>query len=292
MTSVPFNYTDIDVAQLELVAPKNAEIGKPRLYQILHKKQKLRIALCEMTLPYGAAPQKDYPNKYSMTLTFEGMKEDSKRGQRISSVHNMFVALDEAFQKLMMAKKAEVFPKDHKKVSDAVLTSRYNNFIVSSDDKTKSDKMYLNLQTNRENDKKYAAPSSEEKLEFLKSFKSLQGYPFLINREGEEINVTTDNIKDVIPWGTTIKPIVELAYCSVAVDKFYPVWVFVHGLVVNLPSTKRIHLRPDDEDMIDDESAKRAKNEDAGDQSLNEEVEYEDVEEEEEEEEKLMRPSV
>ncbi|RKO94569.1 hypothetical protein BDK51DRAFT_26854 [Blyttiomyces helicus] len=148
--------------------------------------------------------------------------------------------------------------------------------------------MYLNLQTNRDTDKRYSTLSSDQKVEFLRSFKSLQGYDFLINREGNPINVTTENIKEVIPWGTTIKPIVELAYCSVAVDKFYPVWVFVHGLEVNLPSTKRIHLRPDDDD--DDDSTKRTKINQAGEKSLNEEIEYEDVEEEEEE--NLIRPSV
>ncbi|RKO89972.1 hypothetical protein BDK51DRAFT_25470 [Blyttiomyces helicus] len=280
MTSVPFKYTDIDVNQVELVAPKNSEVGKPRLYQVLHKKQKLRITLCEITFPYGAASQKDYPNKYSMTLDFEEKNENSKRGNRIASVHNMFVALDEAFQKLMMAKKSEIFPKDHKKQFDAVLSSRYKNFIVSSDDKTKSDKM--------DTDERYSTLSSDQEVEFLKSFKSLQGYVFLINREGNPVNVTTENIKEVIPWGTTIKPIVELAYCYFAVDKFYPVWVFVHGLVVNLPSTKRIHLRPDDDD--DDDSTKRTKINQAGEESLNEEIEYEDVEEEEEE--NLVRPSV
>ena len=256
MNSDPINIDDINIDCLELSLPKKEsgnQMGK--MFYILHNKSKLRIILPELSLPYGAGNSDKFPDKFTMCVSFDGMAADDKRGARLTRAHEKLTKINEKIFQLILDNRTIVF-KDKKKVSDEILASRYKTFIHS--DESKPDFMYLSLQKKRVSEKDALKMTEAEKVEHMKHFIALPEHGFMIDPKGNQVNVTTENIKTVIPWGSRVKPVAEFAYIWVpgASQDCYPVWTFVHGLLVSTKAISNFSLLNkddgDDEEEADD----------------------------------------
>jgi len=296
--SDPIKVSEVQIDKIDLQFPKEGATknGNGMFVYPKHNKQKLRIILPTLTAPYGAGPQKDSPKKFSMAIAFDGMENGDKNGRSVKEAYDVLTAIDNRMRELMMEKR-ELFFKDATKVdgakkdakkkgvglSDELLAIRYKDFIRSRDEQ--SDIMYLGLQTRKASkkdieDKKFTA---DEIAQLEREFVSLPGYPLLIDSEGHPIPVNVDNIKDVIPWNTRIKPVIEFAYLWVTSEKVHPIWTFVHGARKSTGVSKGFNILKDDDDEEEEEN--RMDTDKDEEETESNEMETEANEEEEEEEE-------
>lgn len=285
MTSLPIiTIEEINVDKLELKPPKTEKVGgvAGKMYHVFHNNVRLRAIMPEMLAPFGAGNSKDYPDKYSMGISFEGMDEDTPRGRRLKRAHSKAVEIDKKILELIMENKDLLF-KDAKKkgVTNDILRSRYKSFINSYDDEKKADRMYLSLQPRRIKDEDLPKYTEEQRLEITNRFQSMPKYDLLKNAEGP-LDITKDNVKDMVPWGSRVKPVMEFAYLWVTSDKCYPVWSLVHGLLVSTNAGQHYEIRADDDDD-DEESDERMEEDD-----VENEEKKEDTASSEDEEDKML----
>jgi hypothetical protein len=253
MSYTPISYSDVDITKLELVKPKkemNSING--RMFFIQHNKVPLRIVLPELMVPYGAAASEKYPDKYQMVVSFEGANDDNPRGCRLGEALKKMTAINDRIAELVMENKEDLF-KDKKKVSNEIISSRYRHFIGHNDD-PRPEKLSLVFQKHKTiSERDNSRFTEDQKLRYLKQFRSLgEEYGFLITADGKHIDVDIDNLSSVIPRGSRVKPVIEFAYLWVqgTSQECYPVWVFVHGLLVEASRSNFFDIRKIDEDNV------------------------------------------
>ena len=280
----PINIEDVDISKIELSFPKNQPNETyGRICYIFHNKQKFRVILPEMNAPFGAGPGRTEltANRYSIGLSFDGMNEDSKRGQRLARAHQKIAEIDQRISDMIMERK-DVFYKDttkgKKAVNDEVIRARYKNFLYSSGD-DHPDRIFPSLQLPKPQEADKLKLTSEDREQFLKTFKTLgKQYPLLYDEKGNAVIVTTDNVTDEIPRATRIKPVIEFSYLWFRAGDVgaNPALTFIHGLRCSDISKTTFNIRADDDEEMEE-------------QEVEEQVEEDElVEEEEEEEEEEM----
>jgi hypothetical protein len=259
---------NIDVNQLELQFPKGESTNKNGFFvHVRHNKFRVRTLLPDLKAPYGAGPQKDLAKngeqKYSMGICFDGMETDSKLGIKIGNAHAALERIQDKLKELMIEHREAFFKdakpksKKEKPLSDEVLEARFKSFLRIREDR--SDIMYLSIQRRRVKKEDEDKLTPEEKSAITRQFSSLAGYPLLVDKDGHVLEVDTDNIKDVIPWGSVIRPIIELAYLWVSTANLtvQPVWTFIHGARISTGPQKTFDiLRADTDSEGEDEETK------------------------------------
>src|SRR5207244_2324631 len=95
-------------------------------------------------------------------------------------------------------------------------------------------------------------------------------------------NINTDNIKDVIPWGSRVKPVLEFYLWAMPLI-VYPKWVFVHGALESSKAGKNFDILREDEEEDDEVSNDSTGDKVDGEEGSEEEEEMEEGSEEEEE---------
>jgi hypothetical protein len=297
----PIQVDNVVTKKMELRIPtKESKSTNGTMYHVVHNKVKLRAIMPTMLAPFGAGTQKENANKYSMAISFEGMDDDTPLGNKLKRAHSKMQQIDDRIRELMMENKELFFKdvkdaagkKDPKKkggvLDDNIIQARYNSFLRSKDDMPEL--MYLAMQTVRIPDKDATKYTEEEKVAMTKRFTGIPNYDFLVDNDLNAIDINTDNISDVLPWGSRIKPVIELSYLWVTKDRCYPVWSFVHGLLVSDGKQNVFDIRryDDDEDAPRDEdetNERREDDEDAMDEDARDDGDGNEEEEDEEEEE-------
>lgn len=277
MSADPIRIEDVDIEKLSIQVPKKEPDGGRKIFNVMHNNQRLRIVMPEMKAPFGAGPGRtaETANKFSMGISFEGMNDESdkKRARRLRRAHEKAVEIDNKIETLILDMK-ESFWKDAKKkgITEETLRSRYKNFVRTHEDENKPDMMYLSLQPRSL--KQLREPvlnkmSEEAREDWVRHFKSMPNYDFLIDDKGNAIETNIDNISEVVPWGSFVKPVIEFAYLTVVSDNVFPVWTLVHGLLSSTNHAKNFDLRRMDDS--DEEDGSR-------DEDGEEEVEHEEGE--------------
>ncbi len=263
MNSTPISIEDIDVNKLDIRPPKKEGSSKFGLkFHVFHDNARVRIVLPEMIAPFGGGASKDYPDSYNVGLSFEGMDQEDRRGERLRRAHAKFTEINDKLRELMIQKKDMIFPKDgKKKVENSVLASRYQNFIRSSE--TRPDLIYFRLQNRMIKDEDKAKMSDEEKELASKQFQPMLGFPhLLIDNDKKPIDITTENVRDVLPYGSRIKAIVELAYLWAKTDKLNPIWVLGTARRISTVNAQNFEIERDS-DAEEEEEEVEEENEDA-----------------------------
>jgi len=264
----PIKVENVNINKLELRFPKK-ESKNPNgsVCYVYHDNAKMRLIMPTMSAPFGAGTQKKNESKYSMAISFEGMDADTAAGRKLRRAYDKMQQIDDRVRDLMMEHKETLYKdvkdaagtkKDPKKkgsgpISDELVQLRYESFIKPGKDMP--DLMYLSLQTARVPEKDAAKYTEQEKAEMEKRFAGMPGYDFLVDNDGNAIDITTENVTNIIPWQSRVKPVIELAYCWVMKDKFYPIWSFVHGLLASNVKERSFDIRREDDD--EDEDAPR-----------------------------------
>lgn len=274
--SDPIKITQVNVDKLELQFPKEGATKSSQgfIVYVKHNKQKLRTILPTVIAPYGAGPQRDSPNKYSMAIGFDEMEDDTPEGRKVKAAHDMLSAINDRIRKLMMDNR-ELFFKDTTKkdpktkkllVTEEFLAARYRDYLRQREDQ--ADIMYLGIQTRKVSKKDEGKLTAEDAAEIEKQFVSMSSqHPLLVDNEGNPIPVDIENIKEVIPWGTRIRPVIELAYLWVTSDKVYPIWTFIHGLRVSAGPSKNFNILKDDDDEDEERMEDAALEEDGNEEN-------------------------
>ncbi len=238
----PIPILKVDVNKLSLRKPKkeNTNNATGKAYHLYHGDQKLIVVWPEMTAPFGAGNSEKYPEKFTMSLSFEGCPK----------THEKAKAIADKIQDLILDQRAELFPKDaklKKQPSIDVIKSRYKHFIQPGDENQGyADRINLSIQ-------RHVAPEGtpdEEKLAIEREFKSLDNGPLLIAPDGTQIQVDTENCRAAIPYRCRIKAVSEFAYLWVlgSSQECYPVWTFVQGLLVSTKSVSTFNILDQDDD--------------------------------------------
>lgn len=233
----PVNIDNVDVSELDLryFEIKDSTYGK--MYHVLHKGVKLQILLPKMNAPFGASVSDKFGLKVSLPLSFKNIDEDTKEGRSVKRAFEKLEVIDNRLREIIVEKKDEIF-KDKKKVPKDVLEDRYKSFITPSSQSNGKEyparinpKILLRKNISEQESK---GKSREEIENLKKKFVSMIGAPLLVDKKNQEINVDLDNIKDVIPWGSTVKAVVNFSYIWVSTSQeCSPVLNFVHGLVAH-----------------------------------------------------------
>lgn len=260
------NYTeiikikDVDVSKLELQFPKEGSLKKNKgmFVYVKHKKQKLTVVLPVVTAPYGAGPQKDSDGKFSMGITFDEQDENTKEGKKVKKAYEKLVAINDRCRELMLEHKDSFFSPPKKKdkeispeIAHKMTAAKYADFLRSRDEQ--SDIMYVALQKRRIKDDEQHKYSQEEIAQIEKEFISLPRRPLLVDNNGEPLPINVDNLKEVIPFGTKIKPVIEFAYLWSTEEKVYPVWTLVHGGRISTGVSGTFDILKDDDDEEEEE---------------------------------------
>jgi hypothetical protein len=292
------NIQKVDVKNLELQFPKGESSNKNGFFvRVRHNKTTLRAVLPDVISPYGAGPQKDFGNKYSMGICFDGMEKDDSNGKKIKVAYKTLEAIQERLKGLVLENREAFFAdagkpkrKTDKPLSDDTIESRYRIFLRPREDRT--DIMYLSLQRCRVKKEEEDTLTQEEKDAITRRFSSLKNYPLLVDHEGHVLEVTTDNLREVIPPGSVVRPIIELSYLWVSTSSktVQPVWTFIHGARMSIGPSKVfdiLHQDDDDEEenAMDVEPSAHKIEEGATDEGAGEEGAEEAPEEQDEEEE-------
>jgi len=298
--SEPIRVEKIDVNKLELQFPSEIQTKNTTGFyvRVSYDKRRLRMKLPPVMAPYGAGTQQASPNKYSIGITFEGMEE--KENDRARKAYNALVAINERFRELMMEHKESFFKdavqdsKDGKKtkskgstsvpdeVFNQLIANRYKSFLRERDDN--GDIMYLNITRRKLKKKEEDNYTPEEKEEIAKRFETMGDYPLIIDEDGNAIDVTIDNIRDVIPWGTKVKPVIDFLYFWVTPEKVHPIWSMVYGWRMSTGVTRKFNIMKDSDDEEDDEIDRMYEDQDENKNDADGEGSGEDDDVEEEEE--------
>lgn len=250
MSADPVPLSQIDVNKLELRKPKkeNLKNATGKTYHVFHDGVKLKVVLPEMTAPFGAGSSEKFPNKYTMSLSFQGCNKALEKMK----------AIDDKILDLILAQKAEVFAKDakdkKKAVSLDVLKARYKSFIVPGDESKKyADRISLSIQTRKAPE----GTSDEERAAIEKEFTTMGGDALLVTPDGTKIHVNTENIREKIPYGSRVRAVAEFAYLWVlgSSQECYPVWTFVLGKLVSTLPVSTFNILNVEDDEEDDAAA-------------------------------------
>jgi hypothetical protein len=278
MNSEPISIFDVDINKLTIKPKKETgtKNANGRMYYVLHNNNKLRVYLPEMSAPFGAGNSEKFPEKYTMAITFDGMNEDTSRGRRLKKAHTKMVEIDKKISQLLFDNRDTVYKDNKKKIADIIIRGRYSSFIHPSDDEEHADKMYITLQRKRVPEKERDKYTEEQRIEYEKRFTCMADFGLVITPNGDQLDVTTENVRSMIPYGSIIKPCIELCYIFIMGNndqKTYPVWNLIHSLLVSSKSVSNFDLRKtdesddgeDEEDKMDeDEDVKDAESQDAG----------------------------
>lgn len=248
MNSAPIDINDVNVDAIELRKSKlDRKMGK--MYNIFHQGKRLEVILPEMDATFGAKILTDF-GKITLPLSFNGMDQETSRGLRLRRAHTKLIEIQQKIRDIIMKSPADFF-KDKKKPE--IYNERIKDFIVpsvSKEGKVYADVFRLEIQKAISNDPN----KSPEELEIArKEFVSMKDAPLLKDKAKNALVVNQDNVEQVIPWGTRIKPVVSFAYLWImgSDQKCTPKWFLIHGLITSDQKKTQIDLNPDEPD--DDE---------------------------------------
>jgi hypothetical protein len=258
--SEPTYIDDINVNSLTIVEPekqKDEAVGK--MFYVNHKNVKLRVMLPEMEAPFGAGPGRTSltANSYSIGLTFKGMDADTKRGRRLARAHEKLKAIDKKIEDLIVENKEKFFKdcRGKKKVDEnTIRNDRWKPFVFVNEDenKPKADRIFPALQLNNVQMAEKEKLTGEDKERYLKTFKTIKkDYPLVVDVDGTQHFVNTENVTEILPSNVVVKPILELSYLwDKAQEKVSPRWSMIYALRTSNGGAKpiEIHRDSDDED--------------------------------------------
>ena len=262
MTSTPIDIREVNPALIQLRPLKQDDKSKKigGMYGIFHGASRLEVVLPELAAPFGPKILDDYAQpgqipKVSLTLSFDGINDETDRGQRLRQTSEKIEAIQTRIYELIADNAPEYFKSDKKPVDLDTFRSRFQSLLYTSPPKdngvTYAPTMRLNFQaTNTYN----ASPNlnSEELLALKKTFSAKYNYPFLLNKNKEIVDVNFDNVNEVFFKGARVK----------AVANFGFIWIgktsgkgsinvsYTHGRIVSDPQKPDLDLL-DDEDEND-----------------------------------------
>ncbi len=275
MAARPIKLEDIDVSKISLksIEKKDGKAATGQMYLINYDGDKrLRLLTPEMVAPWGPGVHPDFPDtKVKMSLSFE---------------NDGGSVLDGALDKLRLIQDTlrEKFPyathfKDGEKTKREILQARFHTFIKQDDKKKRADRFDVTFQPHLITDAEYKGlTTAEERKEYLAEFRSLPGYPLLMNKEQTPIVVTKSNYAQAIPGGSRLKAVLE-GHLWATKDKINVVWSFKHGALLSVKrrSTFNIVTEEEDEHVAGGEQ-----------EAVHEEDDDEEEEEDDEEEEQMV----
>lgn len=254
--NTPIEIDNVDINKIRIQASKSTTHKSGDMFNVYHDTQRLEIVLPEMIAPFGAKILTDYGCKISLPLTFDGIKENSSRGHRLSRAHKKMIEIQNKIRDLILANPTAYF-NDKKKQTPEDYKKRIKDFIVSSeskDGKKYEDLFRVEIQKRNVGGEKDKDKTPEE-LELLKKeFASKMGMPLLKNKAKQTVHCNQDNVADVLSWGTKIKPVVSFAYLWIMKtgDRVCtPKWFLTHGLITEQKQMD-IDLNPDEDNDADE----------------------------------------
>jgi hypothetical protein len=275
--SIPIDILDVNVDLIELSKKESKDDKLGKLFFFHYNGSKgLEVELPEMQAPFGAKIMRDFGIKVSVPLSFSGMEERTQRGNRLSLVHQKLIEIQDKIRTLLTSKPGEVFDDfKKKKLSQETLNERVKNFIVPSVGK-KDGKIYADLfrtefQVKKPNDEDAKTKTVEELDEMKKQFISKLGKNLIHDRDNNPISCTVDNVEQVVPWGTKIKPVVQFSYIwyAKASNECTTKCFIVHSMKIAETVRPAFKLGPDtysDEKQETEQSEEGEGNEDEGDE--------------------------
>lgn len=234
----PIHIKDINVDLLDIVVPKkeskNAANGK--LFNINYNGSRCRMILPVLTAPFGAGNSQQYPDKYSMKLSF-----NDPANPKVKQAWDKLTEIDNKIRDLTIKYKELLYKNDKKlkNVSVDVLNNRYNSFIKDQNDPS----IYFSLQT---------------KFDDKSVFQTMTpNYPFLIDKDGKDLHVTVENLQSTFPRGSKVKVIIELSYLWVMSSTLmaYPKINVVHGRIMETSPSNLFSLMNDSDEEGEEEVA-------------------------------------
>lgn len=221
------------------------------------------VELPEMITPFGAGPSKMNPDKYYLTLSFEGKDDTGARGRRLRAAHAKLSAVDERIRELLWQNVAELYPKD-KNQPEVLIRAKYKWPLVrpsvSQAGTEYPDVISLQLQRAIISKKDAAEMSEDQKAAKKKYFQHLQDTPsFLIDATGNPLNVTVDDVAQLIPRRSCVRTYVQPGPLHVSGSGYDTSWTWYmcHGAVTKREESgsKNILHPYDDDDDEDEETA-------------------------------------
>lgn len=217
-------------------------------------KQPIRVVLPKMRSPFGAKESDVTPGKIKMQIGFDGLEEETPLGRKLAAAHKKMKEIDAKIIDLLINKKeCNLTGKSHEEVEEMFRGAVQESKSISKGT-VYPDKIVLRLQK--------AFKIIDGKRIETEGFQSMRNTPFLKDASGNEItDVTFDNIADIIPPGSYVKPVIELSYVFITLKNKKPyeinsIWTLVHGIVVP-GSAPTGFLMP-----IDDDEELKSENED------------------------------
>jgi hypothetical protein len=254
--SQPIELSNVDVSKITLTRNPdvkrttgkwfNIEYQGKRNFSIILPKMKTGIRILEF----------EGKKTYATNLSFEGMNELTSHGIKLKAAHTKVVAIEERIKNCIIAKQDEFF-KEKKPITSAQISERVGRIMYSGVDKL-TGKPYPDTFTTELDPKKPnkndVNKTVEEIEEIKKQFKTLLNHPLLKDRKDQEIKVNADNIKDALPWGTVIVPVVTLdhIWVSTSTQKVTTKCHLVHAIVIETREAFKIDLKQYiDDDTVD-----------------------------------------
>jgi hypothetical protein len=254
---IEINNVDVNLIELR---PSKGEKKQGKMFNVFHDGKRLEVILPEMDAPFGAKVLTDFGDKVSIALSFNGINEENKRGERLQSAHAKLIEIQEKIHALILSS-PKVYFKDKKAVSMDVLKDRVKNFVFpsfSKDGKEYADIFRTEIQRYNPNTnpgEKDANKTPEELEALRKTFVSKKDMPLFKSRAKKGVDVNLDTVSDVIGWGTRLKPVVSFAYVWImnSDQKCTPKWYITHAMITADASRMEIDLNPDEEEDEEEE---------------------------------------
>ena len=217
----PVNIKDVNVDLIDIRPAKTLNTKTGLKFNVFYDDKRFRLTLPEMIAPFGGGESRNYPGSYSIGVSFEGMHGSDARAQRLRRAHDKMWAINNKIRELMFQKKDIIFPKDANKNIDPVLYgARFSDFIHTYDN-GRADMMYIKLQTKFINDEDRSRMTADQLEQASKEFQHIRGADetLMVDNDGKPVQVTKDNVAQVIPFGSKVKIIVDFAYIKAKPDK-------------------------------------------------------------------------
>ena len=207
----PLLFSQIDVSKITLSEPRDNTYGK--LVYLNYNNGPLRIIGPKMLAPLGVSRfitvqgQSPDENKLSISLSFNGMDDEfDPNGKALSDAHAKFCEIDEKITDLIYEKRLKLFSDGKNLSRETISNDRFTSKSINRYVDPKTDKVYpdsIRVMLNR-------VKEDPKKLD------SIQGKPLLINDKNEPIDISADNIGDIVTKGCVIAPVLEATYMFVS----------------------------------------------------------------------------
>lgn len=292
MAYEPIDILKVDISRINLKPAKQDEKSKKigRMFGIFHGEQRLEIILPELNAPFGPKKLEDFVQdgqlpKTSITVSFDGINEETSRGARLRAAHEKLVQIQNKIVDLMTADSQKFFIKDKGPVARAEVQRRFSPIIwspeVKEDGSKYADTFRVNLQLYNPTIKEKEEKSPDELTVLRKRFTSKPGYPLVLDKMKKEIPVNFDSVEKVLYKHCRVKIIAGFSFLWVSSSSKATVNItWLHGRIVSDPPKPNLNLLDDSDEEL---SVKKVKIEEAGEEEGEEVVDDDDEEDEEDE---------